>query len=198
MIIAIWCVLAALLALMVAGWLVLLGVVRALDDIQGRNAPYPRILQQGLDVGSIAPAFNGSTVDGGSFSSENIGGGSMLLVFVHPGCAPCEVLVPQVFMVFAAFQLPGTTVLVSRGRPEDQPHGWRRSLRANGAELEIVLEKEDEISKAFRVDARPFAYLIGRDRKIDAARVINDANEVLALIRKDSRPEKATSTVGES
>jgi hypothetical protein len=142
---AMWSVLAALLALVGGAWFVLLGVVRALDDLQSRMAAYrPDIRREGLDVGSIAPVLSGPTADGGVFSSDDVGEGSLLLVFVHPGCAPCEALVPQIYMVFAALQLPGTTVLVSRGRPEHQPEGWRRPLRANGARLEVVLEKEEE------------------------------------------------------
>jgi hypothetical protein len=197
MIAAIWSVLAALLVLVAAAWFVLLGVVRALDDLQGRVAGYsPEIQREGLEIGSIAPVLRGPTVEGEVFSSDEVDGSPLLLVFVHPGCAPCEALVPQIFMVFAAFRLPGTTVLISRGSPEDQPEGWRSSLRANGARLEVVLEKE-EISDAFRVESRPFAYLVGPDRKIAAARFINTAGEVLELVAQNGRkPNKATSSLG--
>jgi AhpC/TSA family len=185
MIVAIWSVLAALLVLIAAAWFVLLGVVRALDDLQGRLAGSdPYLPREGLAIGSIAPVLRGPTVSGEVFSSDEASGEPMLLVFVHPGCAPCEELVPQIFMVFAAFRLPGTTVLITRGGPQDQPEGWRKSLRANGARLEVVLERE-EISEEFKVESRPFAYLVGPDRKIVAARVINNADEVLALVGRD-------------
>ncbi|SRR6266567_1442309 len=195
---AIWSVLAILLVLTGAAWFVLLGLVRALDDLQSRTTGHrPDILRQGLDVGSSAPVLNGATVDGRVFSSDSVPGWPLLLVFVHPGCAPCEALVPQIFMAFAAFQLPGTTVLVSRGRAEDQPEGWRRPLRTNGVRLEVLLEAKEEISETFRVDSRPFAYLVGPDRKIEAARVVNSADEVLALVRGDGRKlNRSTSLIG--
>lgn len=194
---AIWSVLAVLLVLVGAAWFVLLAVIRALDDLQGRMAVNgPSIAREGLEVGSAAPVVRGLTVDGRIFSSDEVTGGQLLLVFVHPGCAPCEALVPQIFMVFAAFRLPGTTVLISRGGPGDQPEGWRKCLRANGARLEVVLEGE-EISDAFRVESRPFAYLVGYDRKIEAARVINTAGEVLELVAQNGRkPNMATSSLG--
>lgn len=185
---ALWSVLAILLVLMIAAWLVLLGVVRALDDLQSRITGYSQDLRrEGLNVGSIAPALSGPTVDGRVFSSDDVEPGPLLLVFVHPGCAPCETLVPQIFMAFAAFQLPGTTVVVSRGAPQDQPAGWRKPLHGNGASLEVVLEMDEEISESFNVRSRPFCYLVGPDRKIVARRVINSAEEVLALTGKNGR-----------
>jgi hypothetical protein len=195
---ALWGVLAILLVLMIAAWLVLLGVVRALDDLQSRMTGYsPDIQREGLNVGSIAPALSGPTVDGRVFSSDDVGLGPLFLVFVHPGCAPCETLVPQIFMAFAAFQLPGTTVVVSRGTPEDQPAGWRRPLRGNGARLEVVLELDGEISESFNVQSRPFCYLVGPDGKIVARSVINSANEILALAgKRDRRLSKIANSVG--
>jgi peroxiredoxin len=114
-----------------------------------------RINRDGLPVGTHAPDFRLTRVDGGELSLDDYREKSLLLVFSDPECGPCNQLMPELERVHR--RSPDLQVLmVSRGD--------REANLAKGSEhgitFPMVLQRKWEISREYGIFATPVAYLI--------------------------------------
>lgn len=128
------------------------------------DAPEPA----GLPVGTDAPAFSLTALDGGAVSLAHIGtrATSAVLVFVEPGCAPCGELLPDIAAAQSRSvwldapvdaESAGTTsrtavIVISQG-----------SARENRAKMSplgirnVLLQRARETADAYRVVGTPSA-----------------------------------------
>jgi peroxiredoxin/uncharacterized membrane protein YphA (DoxX/SURF4 family) len=127
---------------------------RALDDL----AKFP----PGLPIGSIAPNFSLKSLSGESVELEQLlaRGGHVALVFVSPDCGPCTEIFPEIPRWQRSLGGRLTIVAVSSGTPEQNVSAARDS------EIEVLLEEDWEVTRAYRVLATPSTVLIDPDGRI--------------------------------
>lgn len=133
-------------------------------------------LSTGLAPASLAPRFEGAGTDGSSVSSAELSGERHLLVFVDPGCAACDELVPGIIGRTDQRHLP-RTLLVSRGRPEDHQRSW-----AVGSRATLVLEPDDEVSEAYAVEVTPTAFVVDEGGVVVASGVVATIGDLEAMV----------------
>src|SRR5579884_3590653 len=78
----------------------LLGALRTLGLLRWRleqlEATTPsRLGRSGLKLGKKAPTFTLPAVTGGEQSLHDFAGRKVLLVFMQPGCGPCQAITPE-------------------------------------------------------------------------------------------------------
>ena len=116
-----------------------------------------------LPVGSAAPEFTVSTLDGepvGLASLRN-GGIPLLLIFTSPDCTPCTRLMPDI----ARWQREGgqrlRPVVVGRGDPK------RNAAKAAEAGVsDVLVQPAREVSTAFGATSTPSAVVVMPDGRI--------------------------------
>lgn len=168
-----WVAFGTLSAAVAVLFVLLIGMTRLLEDIQRRIPAAPE-----LGVGALAPAFRGAAIGGGTFDSRELNGAAHLIVFSHPGCLPCDELVPRIVDEATLGGLP-PTVVVSRGIAGEQPETLRAA--ALRGRLHVVLERDDEISELFGVTGRPYAFGVDSSGRVTGRGVVNSAAELSAL-----------------
>lgn len=126
---------------------------------------------RGLPEGALAPALPARHLTG---PLARVGSGtSALLLFVEPGCDPCDTLLREVGTHVEP--IPGVQpVLVvqpSAGQaPPSMPAQWS-----------VVAQEDREASRSYHVSAVPYAYLVDEVGKIAAAAIPNSMNDLLTL-----------------
>jgi hypothetical protein len=187
-----------LLALIWLG-LALRGVVNHLEDLERRlevviSAMPGKVKRTGLRVGSPVPEFDAETLRGERISSATLSGVEHLILFAHPGCAPCEQVVPLVLEEADRGRLP-PTVVVSAGSAEDHPPAWtepaERSDRAR-----LVVQERSAIARRFETFITPHLFVVGADERVLAQGIAGRLEEVRALIKKSQRHERRPATIG--
>lgn len=168
---AVGLVAAGLLGLILAGAMREIGRLRAAPGAanpdgmarDGRTAS-GRTVAAGLAPGGPAPAFHASAADGRPFSSADMAGRSYVLLFAHPGCGPCERIVPEAMSMAESEDIP-PLVVVSRGGPDAQPPAWQGVGHGHAT---LVLENGDSVSSLFDTAITPHAFVVDESGRIAA------------------------------
>ena len=136
--------------------------------------------ETGLPVGSPAPTFSLQGLYGETLTLDFLraAGQPTILFFMHPGCGPCEALVPEV----AAWQRDHasglTTAIISSGSADDN----RAKFGVQGL-TQIVLEQNLEVSNAYEASGTPSAVLIDADGTIGSP-VAAGAEQIRSLVAR--------------
>jgi methylamine dehydrogenase accessory protein MauD len=134
-------------------------------QIGGTAAPEPPAVH-GLPLGDPAPDFELPDLQGDRVSLLQLrsGGKPVLLLFAHPGCGPCQALLPEV----ASWQRDSADslriVVISEGSREDN----LAKARQHGIET-VLLQTEHEIGNRYDALATPSAVLVRPDGTIGSA-----------------------------
>lgn len=145
----------------------------------------------GLAPGTVAPAFSLPSMDGRSTSLDDLLSAArpLLLVFSHPGCTPCQTMLPSMRAWQTAHSSALTIALISEGSADDnrvaQDHGVKH----------ILIQHERETAHAYEAYATPSAVVVSRDGTIfshvvqgeAAIRLLIDATVAIADIVQDER-----------
>lgn len=181
---AVWIVLALMLAAMVFMALTLAGALRAIDhlkqvDLVLRSNDLPEV--GGLPIGSVAPTLEGGRLKGGHFTTQAFAGIRHLVVFAKPGCSPCERLVPAMISASVQGALP-PTVVVSQAPPEEHPRSWQ--LADGSSRAQIVLETDHHLSRKFATYVTPHVFVIDEDGRVGAQGTADAVEDVRRLLAK--------------
>ena len=133
---------------------------------------------QGLPVGQEAPAFTLTDLDGQSASLGDLllARKPAILLFTHPGCGPCNALLPEVAAWQAEHTAHFTLALISQGDVgENRAKAKEHKLRG------VFLQNGQEISAAYQAYGTPAAVLIRPDGKIGSA-VAGGAEAIRSLV----------------
>lgn len=178
-------------------------VLLRLDAVEkhlgGNAAPEPPAVH-GLPVGEAAPEFELQSLQGDPVSLELLrsGGKPVLLLFGHPGCGPCNALLPEAagWERAADFRL----VVISQGTAEEN----LAKTRAQGIRT-VLLQREHEVAERYDALATPSAVVVRPDGRIgspvatgaEAIRslVADTINEPLAGLLAEPVGEGATAPV---
>jgi peroxiredoxin len=134
-----------------------------------------RLKRSGLPVGSPAPLFCLSRLDGNELSLDEYQGQRVLLVFSDPNCGPCNQLAPQLEHIHRRTN-DLQVLMISRAEPTIN----RAKVAEHGLTFPVLLQREWEISREYGMFMTPIAYLID-ERGIIAADVAVNAKDILAL-----------------
>jgi hypothetical protein len=131
-----------------------------------------------LPVGSPAPAFVASNLNGGSSSLRELlaPGLPLLLLFVRPNCVPCVSLIPEIARWQSSLGALLSFGVISQGSVEEN----RLKFAEAGLQHVLVQQKAD-ISDAFAADMTPSAVLITQDG-IVASSVAEGAASIRRLV----------------
>jgi thiol-disulfide isomerase/thioredoxin len=139
-------------------------------------APTPAGPAVGPEIGAPAPAFELLTADGQSLSLQTLlaAGRPILLLFMHPHCAPCNALAPEV-TVWQREQTLVTVAIISQGAAEEarakaQEHGLAR----------VLLDADQAVSQRYRVQGTPVSVPIRPDGVV-LGRAALGPNEIRSL-----------------
>ncbi|HTV10865.1 MAG TPA: MauE/DoxX family redox-associated membrane protein [Acidimicrobiales bacterium] len=137
----------------------------------------------GLRVGSAAPGFSLTALDGEehSLSSLLAAGRPLLLIFTDSGCGPCEALLPEVARWQRRYSRRLTIALVAGG------DGQRSRDKAERHHLEpVLLQPGREVADAYRARGTPTAVVVGVDGLI-ASPVVGGAEAIATLVDQAAR-----------
>lgn len=105
-------------------------------------------------------------------------GRKVLLVFVGPGCGPCERVLPEIADVAASRGGHDTVLLISRGgRVANQ------ELAGGPAQgLPLVYEEEPHVAQAYQAPGTPFACLVDERGVVRSASIVRSRTTVDQLL----------------
>ncbi len=134
---------------------VLMGCGGADGNTDGR--PLPPV------PGNPAPAWEGTTLDGGSLSLADLRGEVVMLNVWATWCAPCLREMPALQAFHEAYVEQGVRVIaasVDRGSAEREV---RRFLDEHGITFTILLDPDQRVMSRFRTLGVPETFLIDRE-----------------------------------
>jgi methylamine dehydrogenase accessory protein MauD len=142
----------------------------------GPSASVPR--QEGLPVGAPAPTFRLAGLQGEERTLDDLRapGKPAILIFSDPGCGPCTALLPEIGRWQREHAEKATIVLVSRGALDTN-----RAMAAEHALTEVLLQRDREVSKAYKVFGTPSAVLVHPNGAIGSP-VAAGADEIRSLV----------------
>jgi len=173
--------LAAVLVLAVVVAAMLRSLTRLRADVE-RRAPATGALDAlngGLAVGARAPRIEATALDGSPYTGDRWNGALRIVTFAHPGCPPCEELVPGLIGGSEDGSLP-PAIVVSRGDPAEQPAGGRRPV----ARTDLVTERGDEVARRFESFVTPHVFVVTPEGRIGARGVATTVQDVRELVAR--------------
>lgn len=141
---------------------------------------------QGLPVGSPAPSYRLVQLEGNAVALDELFQSSpkVLLVFLEPGCGPCEAILPELAAWQARYAERLRIVPISRGKREEN-----QALSAQHDLRDVLLQQDREAAEAYRVPGTPAAVLV-KEGKI-ASRLASGHDEIEGLVVRHSLPPPA-------
>jgi methylamine dehydrogenase accessory protein MauD len=182
--VALWLVVLALGFLLI-GTLRALGLLRwRLDQFEATTPS--RLGRNGLKPGKKAPGFSLPGATGGEVALHDFAGRKVLLVFMQPGCGPCNGITPELNRLQEEGELQ---ILVVQNGDFETIRKWADEHRPR---FPVAVQERLSLSKRYEVFATPFAFLIDV-RGVIASRGIAGTRQYLGyvLTRAASRPEDA-------
>jgi peroxiredoxin/uncharacterized membrane protein YphA (DoxX/SURF4 family) len=137
----------------------------------------------GLAAGTPAPGFSLATLDDGIVTSEQLlsPGKPLLLVFTEPSCGACDALLPDVARWQAEYADRLSIVAISSGQVEAN-----RIKAAEHKLRDVLLQSNEEASKAYLVEVTPTAVLI-EEGKI-ASSLAAGVDQIRSLVTRATLP----------
>jgi thiol-disulfide isomerase/thioredoxin/uncharacterized membrane protein YphA (DoxX/SURF4 family) len=132
----------------------------------------------GLPMGSPAPGFRLSGLDGKTVSLEGLVAESkpVLLLFTNPNCGPCQSLLPEVGRWQREHGAKLTIALVSEGKAAEN----RAKTAAHGPIL-VLLQQKREVAEIYQAWATPTAVLVWPDGMIGSP-AVQGAEAIRAMV----------------
>ncbi|HAF10703.1 MAG TPA: hypothetical protein DCK98_11570 [Chloroflexi bacterium] len=139
-----------------------LGVSARLRDLDLQLASagpqsLPDLDRVGLEVGSRVPDLAGYDISGAELPASALQQGPTLLVFVAPGCEPCEVLA-RTLPEFHLDHPSWLTFLVARGELEEVRTKYGALAPSAGAL--VVADPTERVAKSFKSSSTPHAFIL--------------------------------------
>jgi methylamine dehydrogenase accessory protein MauD len=181
---ALW-VIILLMAFLLVGTLRSLGQVRwRLAQLEG--AMPGRVGRRGKRIGSKAPDFLLPSVQGEEVSLRDFIGRRVFLVFIRPGCAPCNRIIPALNQLHKKGDY--SVLAITIGEVEI----LRQWVDEVGAEFPVLIQKNLAVSRWYEALATPFVFLIDEQGIIISKGIVSDGRDigiVLSRVAEDSEAE---------
>jgi len=164
----------------------LLGTLRALARLRWRveqlEAITPsRLGRSGLKLGRNAPDFILPSVEGAEMALHDWTGRKLLLVFMQPGCQPCNDIVPELKRLWHDGDLQ--VLAITSGNLETSRE-WALQV---GASFPVVVQEDYRVSRRYEVFATPFAFLIDEQGVIASKGLVTKAEHIGFVLSRQCR-----------
>jgi peroxiredoxin len=159
-------------------------ILLRLDAIENRQATptseFEESVSPGLPIGSRAPAFNLKDLQGEDSSLESWLKlkKPVLLFFTHPGCGPCNSLLPDISRWHRQSVERVSMVLISEGTTADN---LAKDLGGNGPP--VLLQRDREVAEAYHAYGTPAVVLVRPDGTIGSPLVMGAESVREATVR---------------
>jgi methylamine dehydrogenase accessory protein MauD len=147
-----------------------------------------RIERNGLQPGTKAPDFTLPDTGGEAVSLREYHGRKALLVFMQPGCGPCEALAAELNRYL---NRDGLAVLAISNADPEENRRWREEI---GAKFPILAQQHLSVSRQYQAFATPFAFLVDEEGMIRARGVANKKQH-LDLLFSSAKGSKGEAVV---
>jgi peroxiredoxin len=112
-------------------------------------------------IGTMAPAFSLVDVNGSVITLEQFKGKVVFLAFWAPWCIPCRQELPELDKLYKKYHNEGLEVIgISIDTSEKNVAAF---LQKVALDIHVVIDKESEVSDAYRVSSLPTGFIIGRN-----------------------------------
>src|SRR6185437_14968040 len=163
-------------------------ILLRLDTLDARSAGGAAPVQSqapvaGLPIGSPAPSFRLSGLDGGFITLEDLLAKAkpVLLLFTNPKCGPCQALLPEVGRWHGEYSAKLTIALISEGTAADN-----RVKAADQEPSPVLLQQQREVADLYSAWGTPSALLIRADGLI-ASSLAQGADAIRTLVGESLR-----------
>ena len=137
------------------------------------------VANDGLDVGTEAPDFTVSGLNGEPLSLASFRGSSLVLIFGSPTCAPCRGLIPDL-NAFARDRAEELRVLfLSRSDDESA----RRFASEQNIEVPVAAHPDEDLPNKYQARVTPFGFLVDDGGVIRAKGLTNNREHLELLLR---------------
>lgn len=147
----------------------------------GEAAP-PASVKEGFS----APDFTLPTLDGGNVNLSALRGQVVIINFWTTWCPPCRVEMPALNRVYARYRESGLLLLGVNSTVQDDEQAVRRFVSEEGLSFPVLLDRDGEVSRLYRLQALPTTVFVGRDGIIAAVVIGGPLSE--AAIESRIRP----------
>ncbi len=158
-----------------------------LTELAKRPAPGPEPTR-GLPVGSIAPEFTVTGLDGTPRTLADLvaGGRPVVLVFIHNGCQPCREVAKELPRWRQRRSPHLDIVVIASGSPTENT-GWADDYGIDG----VLTQKTYEVAALYQVRGIPSAVFIDKSGRVGAPAAAGpDAIKELLVSASASRSSK--------
>lgn len=151
---------------------------RTKNDAAPSHNGAPARAEEGLPLGAAAPDFSLSGLYGETHTLESLRapGNPVMLLFTDPGCGPCTAMLPEIGRWQEEHAEKLTISLISRGDPEEN-----RAKSTEHSQHRVLLQRDWEVSEAYRVNSTPSGVLVRADGTI-ASPVVGGAEGIRNLL----------------
>lgn len=173
--IALW-LFVALQGLLLWGVLRQLGLLhKRIDALKQVGAPTPTE----LTIGQLAPAWNLPLMTGGALSTQALRGKAALIAFVHPSCAPCKKLLPQLNQLGSQLDPAlAQIVLISMA---DAPSSAKMASE-HAVTLPLLCDESGDIGDAYHAEYTPYLVAVDAEGMVRGRRATSSAAQVEAML----------------
>jgi peroxiredoxin len=146
-----------------------------LDDAKDELSMFPA----GLPVGAVAPSFSLPGAHGETITLESLcaRGNPVLLIFAHPKCGPCWMMLPYVRRWQETLADRLTVAVVSSGTPESN-----QDVIDEQGIVDLILQEDHELMDRYRMEVTPSSVVVAPDGRIASTTVVG-SRPVEPLVR---------------
>ncbi|PKN91484.1 MAG: TlpA family protein disulfide reductase [Chloroflexi bacterium HGW-Chloroflexi-6] len=134
-------------------------------------------------VGFLAPAFSLETPDGQKIALDELRGKVVLVNVWATWCPPCRAEMPAMQQVYQEYQSQGFEILAVNSTVQDTLSNLAPFVSEYGLSFPILLDRQGEVTRLYRVLSLPTSFFIGKDGVIREVVVGGPMDEALLRAR---------------
>ncbi len=125
----------------------------------------------GIRKGQQAPAFSLEDLDGAQVSLAAFRGRPVLINFWASWCPPCRAEMPELQRVYASQGSDGLMILAVNLSTQDNLDDVRRFVAEQGLTFPILLDSEQAVTAAYRVNPLPTSVFVTPEGKVHLVQI---------------------------
>lgn len=134
-------------------------------------------------VGFLAPAFSLETPDGQEIALDELRGKVVLVNVWATWCPPCRAEMPAMQRVYEEYQVQGFEILAVNSTVQDTRSNIEPFVSEYGLTFPILLDRQGEVTRLYRVMSLPTSFFIGKDGVISEVVIGGPMDEALLKAR---------------
>jgi peroxiredoxin len=134
-------------------------------------------------VGFLAPAFSLEMPDGREIALDELRGKVVLVNVWATWCPPCRAEMPAMQRVYEEYQAQGFEILAVNSTVQDTLSNLEPFVNEYGLTFPILLDRQGEVTRLYRVMSLPTSFFIGKDGVISEVVIGGPMDEALLKAR---------------